>query len=121
MTTKPATPSTAAKKKLHSRIAAAQKQADAAKKAAKLAKASFKHAKQRFKDAKRIAKKVRKAVKALKAELSALSVKKTRRKSAAAVKPASKRRLPAIQTPVQVDPVAIAPVPADITPDSPSS
>ena len=87
-------PAAAAQKKLHARIAAAQKQADAAKKEAKLAKLDFRNAKRLFKDARRAAKKLRKEVKTLKAELTALAAKKSPRKSAAnpaTPKPAAKR------------------------------
>jgi chromosome segregation ATPase len=81
------------KKKLLSRIATVQKQADAAKKAAKLAKAGFKAAKQKFKETKRTAKKHRKELKALKAELALFAVKKNPARKPAA-KPAAKRLRP---------------------------
>ncbi len=77
-------PTAIARKKLRTRIAVAQKQADAARKDAKTAKAGFKRAKQEFKDARRAARKLRKAVKALKVELAALAVKRVRRKPAGA-------------------------------------
>ena len=83
MTTKASAPVAAAKKKLLSRIAAAQRQADLAKKTAKLAKLGLRTAKDRFKAAKRAAKKLRKAVKALKVELAGLGAAKTPRKRAA--------------------------------------
>lgn len=89
MMTKSSHPAAAAKKKLHSQIAAAQKQADAAKKEAKLSKLHFRTAKQSYKDARRAARKLRKAVKKLKTELAALAVR--RRRKPAAPKPAPKR------------------------------
>src|SRR5438445_11529285 len=104
MTTKPSVPAAAAKKKLLSRIAAAQRQADLGKKAAKLAKLGFRHAKDKFKAAKRAAKKLRKAVKVLKVELIALGTKKAPRKRPTA-KPAVKRARPAS---------VIAPAPAAV-------
>lgn len=95
-----ANPSTA-RKKLLTRIAALQKQAETAKKAAKLAKSVFKTAKQKFKEAKRAARKLRKDAKALKVELAALT---TRKKSARKVpaKTELKRARPAAPEPVKV-------------------
>lgn len=99
----------ATRKKLLSKIATAQKQADAAKRLAKLAKTSFKAAKQRFKDAKRSAKKLRKEVKALKGELASLAPAKSVGKAAA--KSAPKRTRPAVKRPVdETASVAEAPV-----------
>lgn len=108
----------AKKKQLLSRIAAAQKQADAGKRAAKLAKLGLRNAKQKFKDAKHAARKLRKAVKALKAELAALGTKQPRRKSAVK-KPAGKRIPPPpapAPAPVETAPVfPVAAVPAPVT------
>ena len=92
MTTKTSPSTIAAKKKLLSQIAAAQRQADAARKAAKLAKLGFRQAKDKFKSAKRAAKKLKKAVKNLKAELAALAVRKKPVRARPAANPAAKRR-----------------------------
>ncbi len=132
MTTNPSHPAAAANKKLHTRIAAAQKLADAAKKEAKLAKVDFRNAKQIYKDARRAARNLRKEVKALKTELARLAVKKTRLKpkvaKPAAPKTAAKRvRLivaPATSTtqfetsPLPVENVAI---PVVIPPSEPTA
>lgn len=107
MTTKASAPA-AAKKKLLSRIAAAQRQADLAKKTAKLAKLGLRAAKDKFKAAKRAAKKLRKAVKMLKMELAGLGTKKTPARRPVK-KPAAKRLHPApvaAPAPVEVAPVA---------------
>lgn len=113
----------ALKKKLLSRIAAAQKQADAARKAAKLAKAVFKQAKGKFKDAKRAAKKHRKELKALKVELAALAAKKKTASKPTAKSTAMKRPRPSpapaavAETPnVPETFEAVAPVAADNAP-----
>lgn len=98
MTAKAPAPATAAKKKLLSRIAAAQRQADLAKKAAKLAKLGLRAAKDKFKSAKRAAKKLRKEVKALKGELAAFATKPAPRKRVVS-RPITKRVRPT-STPV---------------------
>lgn len=94
MTMKSSVPAAAAKKKLLSRIALAQRQSDHAKKAAKLAKLGLRAAKEKFKSAKRAAKKLRKAVKALKVELAGLGTAKAPRKRVAP-KASTKRSQPA--------------------------
>ncbi len=93
MTAKAPAPATAAKKKLLSRIAAAQRQADLAKKAAKLAKLGLRAAKDKFKSAKRAATKLRKEVKTLKGELAAFATKAAPRKRVAS-RPITKRARP---------------------------
>ena len=113
MTTKSSVPAAAAKKKLLSRIAAAQRQADVARKTAKLAKLGFRHAKDKFKAAKRAAKKLRKAVKTLKTELAALGAKKAPAKrvakKVAAKRPRSAPVAAPAPEPVAVEPVSVAP------------
>ncbi|HWA27036.1 MAG TPA: hypothetical protein VG734_15370 [Lacunisphaera sp.] len=96
------------KKKLLTRLALAQKQADAGKRAAKLAKLALRNAKQKFKEAKRAAKKLRKVVKALKADLTALSAKKPDRKPAA--KKAVAKRAVVAPAPASVPAVPVNPV-----------
>ena len=116
MTTKASAPVAAAKKKLLSRIAAAQRQADLAKKTAKLAKLGLRAAKDRFKSAKRAAKKLRKAVKALKIELAGLGTKKASG-TRLVKKPAVKRSRPApVAAPA---PVVVAPVAPEAPPAAP--
>lgn len=102
----------AAKKKLVSRIGAAQRQADTAKKAAKATKLGFKQAKQKFKDAKKAAKKIRKNIKTLKAELAALATKKPARNLAR--KSAPKRVRPDATIPAAVEqlPAAVESLPS---------
>jgi hypothetical protein len=119
MTTKPSAPA-AAKKKLLSRIAAAQRQADAARKTAKLAKLGYRAAKQKFKDAKRAARKLRKALKSLKVELAALAAKKKSPVRKTATKPVVKRSKPAIK-PAPTPAPASAPVDAPLLPEAPPS
>ncbi len=116
MTTKASAPATAAKKKLLSRIAAAQRQADHAKKTAKLAKLGLRGAKDKFKAAKRAARKLRKEVKALKVELAGLGTKKAPAKRAVK-KSAPKRSRPApvaapAPAPVEAPPVSLETPPA---------
>jgi hypothetical protein len=106
MTTKASHPAAAAKKKLHTQIAAAQKLADAAKKETKLAKLGFRTAKQKFKDARRAARKLRKQVKALKLELAGLAVKKKPARKPAPAKPAQPK--PARRARLIVSPVTTA-------------
>ena len=110
MITKPAVALATAKKKLHSQIAAAQRQADTAKKSAKVAKLGFRKAKQKFKDAKRAAKKFRKSVKVLKAELAALAVKKPVRRSVP--KKAAVRRAPVVE--ISPAPAVVESSPAEV-------
>ncbi len=111
MTTKASAPVAAAQKKLLSRIAAAQRQADLAKKTAKLAKLGLRAAKDKFKAAKRAAKKLRKAVKALKVELAGLGTKE-----APATRPVKK---PAAKRPRPV-PIAV-PAPSEEAPAVPET
>jgi hypothetical protein len=115
MKKKPSHPADAIKKKLHTRIASAQKEADAAKKAAKLAKLAFRGAKQKYKDARRAAKKLRRAVKQLKQDLAALAVRKSRRrpaaKKAAVIKPTA--------APVAAPALVVAPAAEPTTPLDP--
>lgn len=117
MTTNSSHPAAAANKKLHTRIAAAQKLADAAKKEAKLAKLDFRNAKQIYKDARRAARKLRKEVKALKTELAALAMKKPRRKpkaaKPAAPKPAAKRVRLIVAPVTSATPFAATPAPVE--------
>jgi len=113
MTMKSSVPASAAKNKLLSRIALAQRQADQAKKAAKLAKLGLRAAKDKFKAAKRAAKKLRKAVKALKVELAGLGTAKAPRKRVTP-KTAAKRSKPTplatiTPAPVVVEPASAAP------------
>ena len=114
MTTKTSPSTIAAKKKLLSQIAAAQRQADAARKTAKLAKLGFRQAKDKFKSAKRAAKKLKKAVKNLKAELAALAMRKKPARARPAAKPAAKRRravpfTPPLSPEIVAGPVEIPP------------
>lgn len=118
MTTKASAPATAAKKKLLSRIAAAQRQADHAKKIAKLAKLGLRAAKDKFKAAKRAAKKLRKEVKALKVELAGLGTKKVAAKRAVK-KPAPKRSRPAPVAAPAPAPVETVSLPPEVPPAAP--
>ena len=97
MTSKSTRSNAAARKKLHTRITAAQKQAQLARKVAKLAKLGYRQAKQKFKEAKRAAKKLRKALKVLKSEL------------ASAARTPRRKRVSPSRTPRHVPPLA-APV-----------
>jgi hypothetical protein len=111
--------SVAAKKKLLSRIAAAQRQADSAKKAAKLAKLNYRTAKDKFKAAKHAAKKARKVVKGLKAELAASLTKKVPAKRRS-TKPAARKPKPR-PMPAPISVPAPAPVEnAPVLPEVPS-
>ena len=114
MTTNLPALNTARGKRLISRIATAQKQADLAKKAAKLAKLEYRNARQKFKQAKRTAKTLRKEVKTLKAELTAVAVKRRSRKPAAPKRSARRSRPTAAHTAASV-PVA-APLGANDSP-----
>lgn len=115
MTTKLSSETTAAhRKKLLSRIAAAQKQTDSAKRTAKLTKLGFRQAKQKFKDAKHAARKLRKVVKTLKAELAGLAVRKPALKRPAA-RSAVKRRRPVPVAAPAPEPV-VAPPAVFVTP-----
>lgn len=97
MTSKSTRSNAAARKKLHTRITAAQKQAQLARKAAKLAKLGYRKAKQKFKEVRRAAKKLRKALKALKAELAS-AARKPRRKRVSP--PRTPRHVPPLAAPV---------------------
>jgi septal ring factor EnvC (AmiA/AmiB activator) len=110
MTTRTSAPTTAARQELVTRIASAQKQADAAKKIFKLKKLGLRKAKQECKAAKRAAKKLRKALEALEAELASASAVKRVRK-AAVRRPATKRPRTA---PTQVLTTEVAPMPTDV-------
>jgi len=112
-------PLPALKKKILSRIAAIQRQAEAAKKVAKLTKAAFKQAKQKFKEAKRAAKKHRKELKTLKNELAALATKKVQRKPAAKAAVKRSRSAPvstAREVAVEPEVPAVAPAPVESIP-----
>jgi hypothetical protein len=118
MTSKTSAPVAVAKKKLLSRIAAMQRQADLAKKTAKLAKLGLRAAKDRFKAAKRAAKKLRKEVKALKVELAGLGSKKAPAKRAVK-KPAVKRsRTVPVAAPASA-PVEVVSLPPEVPPTAP--
>ena len=114
MTTKASASKAAAKKKILTQIAVAQKHADAAKKTAKAAKSAARLAKKKLKDAKRHAKKLRKVVKVLRGELAALTVKRVRAKPTvhkAAGKPAQPITPPAAAPLLQEVPPASENVP----------
>ena len=101
--------------KFATRLAAAQKEADALKKAAQDAKAELKRAKKKFKQEKKLAKAARKAVKLLRAELKAAVAAKKR----AARKRRPRPPAPSIQeaTPVVPEPVvSVAPVETTMVP-----
>lgn len=118
MTTRIPPPATPARKKLLSRIAVAQRQADAAKRTAKLAKLGLRAAKDKSKSAKRAAKKLRKAVKALKVELAGLGTAKTRRKRVGR-KAVTKRSKPAPVAAITPGPVVGEP--ASVAPAAPAA
>jgi len=87
--------------KFITRIAAAQKEADALKKAAQTAKAELKRAKKKYKQEKKLAKAAKKAVKMLRDEMKAATIAKKR--------PARKPR----PRPVAVNPTKAAPAQPD--------
>lgn len=91
-------PAPADRRKLISRIAAAQKEADALKKSAVTAKAALKQAKKDFKQAKKAAKAARKTAKALREELAAMAAPRTAAKKRAK-RPAGKK--PAAAVPLE--------------------